>query len=72
MAALAPGGIRDLVSAKSARYKELGLADQQLSDQEWLELLAHEPKLLRRPLLFDDVKLVIGYDERKLASFLPD
>jgi arsenate reductase-like glutaredoxin family protein len=68
MAKLAPGGIMDLVSTKGTRFKELAIAEKNLSETEWLALLEQEPKLLRRPLVTDGEHLVIGYDEQCLQG----
>ena len=68
LAALAPGGVRDLVAKNSARYRELHLAAVAMSDEEWLDLLAREPKLLRRPLVTDGQRLVIGHRPEALSE----
>ncbi len=71
MARLAPGGATDLLSRRSARYRELGLEGVDLSEAEWCALLSRESRLLKRPLLTDGSRLVIGYDAatyRSLAS----
>lgn len=70
MARLAPGGVRDLVATRSRRYKELGLADKNLTDDEWLDLLAQEPRLLRRPLITDGSHLTVGKDADGLSAWL--
>lgn len=67
-----PGGVLDLVSKRSVRYRELGLKDRELSTEEWLDLLEKEPKMLRRPLVVGGDKLVIGYDETGLQALLRD
>lgn len=60
----------DLVSKRSVRYRELGLKDQELTADAWLDLLAKEPKMLRRPLIVGGDTLVIGYDEKGLKQLL--
>lgn len=62
LAALLPGGARDLLSTKSRRYKELGLADKALSEAEVVRLLTEEPALWRRPVITDGQTVVVGYD----------
>jgi arsenate reductase-like glutaredoxin family protein len=70
LAAKLPGGARDLLSTRSRRYKELGLADKQLSEAELIPLLAQEPGLWRRPVVIRGDEVVIGYDAPKLESLL--
>ncbi|CAB3390482.1 arsenate reductase family protein [Kyrpidia spormannii] len=57
-AGVAPG---ELANPKGTRYRELGLKDQTLSDEQWLALLSEEGKLYRRPILWTDRGVVIGF-----------
>lgn len=41
-------------------YKELKLADKNLSDKEWVEVLMKNPILLERPIFINGDKAVIG------------
>jgi regulatory protein spx len=64
LAALAPGGVRSLLSTRSAPYRVLGLDAKRVSDRELIALMAEEPRLLRRPLVVADRRLIIGFDRR--------
>jgi len=68
LAALLPGGVRDLVNPRSNRYRELGLANQNLTDDEWVALLAREPGIWRRPIAVRGSRVVIGFDPEALAD----
>ena len=68
MAALHAGGAAGLCSSRSVRFRELNLAGREFTDAEWLDLLASEPKLLRRPLITDGRRLVVGFDRRGLEA----
>lgn len=70
LARLLPGGVRDLVSPRSRRFRELGLADRELSDDEWVALLAREPGLWRRPITVKGQQVVVGWDEDALRQLL--
>lgn len=70
LAARLPGGVRDLLSTRSRRYKELGLAERDLSDEELVELLAREPGLWRRPVVVRGDQVVVGYDVPSLERLL--
>ncbi len=65
-----PGGARDLLSTRSRRYKEMGLAGKELSEEELIELLAVEPGLWRRPVVIRGDQVIIGYDAQKLEELL--
>lgn len=56
-----PGGVGELISTRGRKYKELGLAGQRLSDDEWYRLIEKEPRLLRRPILWDGQRAVVGF-----------
>lgn len=68
MAALLPGGARDLLSTRSRRYRELKEEVAGLDGETLLALLAREPQLLRRPLITDGGRCVVGYDAGALAA----
>ncbi|REJ33932.1 MAG: hypothetical protein DIU82_09860 [Bacillota bacterium] len=70
LASLLPGGVHDLVSTRSRRFKELGLAEKQLTQDEWVALLAREPGLWRRPIAVKGRQVVIGWDEQALRELL--
>jgi Spx/MgsR family transcriptional regulator len=61
LAKLAPGGVRGLLSIRSPQVKALGLDRRQVSDAELVALMVKEPRLLRRPLLHDGRRLVVGF-----------
>jgi Spx/MgsR family transcriptional regulator len=56
------GGVRALLSTRTTQYKALGLDRREVSDAELVDLMAKEPRLLRRPLLLADGSVVVGYD----------
>ena len=53
--------VNDLLSTRSTPYREQGLADQDLSDDEIIGLMLEEPRLLKRPILVSGSNVVIGY-----------
>jgi arsenate reductase-like glutaredoxin family protein len=63
-------GIHALVDRGSRRFRELGLAHAQLSDQRWLEKLATEPLLLKMPLTRSANRLTVGVAEDEWRSWL--
>ena len=58
----------DVLSTKSPAYKKMGLAERKVSEDELLELMVQEPRLLRRPLFVIDGKPVIGFDKERLMQ----
>lgn len=66
LAALLPGGPGEIVSTRSRRYAELGLAGKVLSEEALIALLAEEPGLWRRPIVIQGDTVVIGFDQKRL------
>ena len=51
--------VSDLFSARSPSIAKLGLDPSAMSDDQMLEWMVKEPRLIRRPLLVIDGKLVV-------------
>ncbi|MCL6593045.1 MAG: Spx/MgsR family RNA polymerase-binding regulatory protein [Alicyclobacillus sp.] len=62
------GGVEPLINRRGTRYRELGLQDQSLSDEQWLTLLSQDGKLLKRPVLVADGRVVLGFDRAAYAA----
>ncbi|SFJ21105.1 regulatory protein spx [Halobacillus dabanensis] len=55
-------GIDEILAKRSKEYKTLEVDVEDLSLNEFLDLLIEKPKLLRRPILTNGESLVVGYD----------
>lgn len=64
------GGLEPLISKRARPYAEMGLDGKELSEAEWVELFQSEPRLLRRPIVTDGERIVIGYDEGALRELI--
>lgn len=63
---------RDVLSTRSRPYKDMGLADKEPGDDELLDLMVQEPRLLRRPIVIRDGRAVVGHDEASLRELIGD
>lgn len=54
------GSVRDMLRDTEAPFKELGLANQSLTDDQLYEAIAAHPVLLQRPIVVRNGKAVIG------------
>jgi len=62
---------RDLVRRKEAAFKEAGLNDPGVTDQQVLEAMVENPILIERPIVVvDDSKAVIGRPPEKVLEIL--
>lgn len=61
-----------LVRKGEKRFNELGLADQELSDDQWIATLSANPKLIERPIVVHDGKAAIGRPIEKIVEILDE
>lgn len=61
-------GMDEILATRSQIFKKLDLDFDELTVNELLDILHKEPKLLRRPLLIDGNKLVVGYNPSELLK----
>ena len=61
----AMAGTENIFARRSPSLKKLGLADKELSDDEMVNLMLQEPKLMRRPLIIDGRNL---FDPRRMRK----
>lgn len=59
-----------LVRKKEQLFTELGLKDQQLSDNQWIDVLAANPKLIERPIVLHKGRAAIGRPLENIADIL--
>ena len=55
--------INILLNSKGAKYRNLGLKDMNLSDEEKLIWLEKEPMLFKRPVVQSDNEIIVAFDE---------
>ena len=61
---------RDVLSKRSRVYKERDLEHQPLTDDDLLRLMVEEPTLLRRPLVIDEDRVIIGHNATALQDMI--
>ncbi len=64
------GGAANLFSRCSNKFRELGLKDKTLSENEMLDLMASEYTFLKRPILVACDKAIAGFFEKEYDEFL--
>lgn len=64
-------GTEDIISKRSKAYQDLNMDINDMPMQELFELLHANPSLLRRPIVMDDKRLQVGYNEDEIRRFLP-
>ncbi|AXF55674.1 transcriptional regulator Spx [Salicibibacter cibarius] len=64
-------GTDEIVSKRSKIFQELDIDVDTLSLHRLFELISEHPGLLRRPIIYDDKRLQVGYNEAEIRRFLP-
>ncbi|WP_395320266.1 transcriptional regulator Spx [Fructilactobacillus frigidiflavus] len=68
---LTENGSEDIISTRSNIFKKLHLDLDELSLGQLVDLLVKYPDLIKRPIIFDDKRLEVGYNEEEIRRFLP-
>lgn len=64
-------GTKEIISYRSQAYQDLDVELESLSMTQLLNLFIEQPSLIRRPILLDERRLQIGYNEEDIRCFLP-
>lgn len=68
---LTEDGTEEIISTRSNQFQKLNINLDELKLSELIDLLMKEPTLLKRPLMVDDRRLQVGYNEDEIRCFLP-
>ena len=64
-------GTEDIVSTRSKAYSDLNIEISEISLNEFYRIVQEQPGLLRRPIMIDEKRLQIGFNEDEIRRFLP-
>jgi regulatory protein spx len=68
---LTEAGTEEIISTKSKTFQALNVDLDALPLQELYQLIMEHPQMLRRPILLDEKRLQVGFNEEEIRSFLP-
>ena len=63
-------GMAQIFARRSPSLKKMGLADQDLSDEQMVSLMLQEPRLVRRPLVRMGGRLLVGANIKAVEAVL--
>jgi arsenate reductase len=63
---------RELLRTGEAVYRELGLANRELPDDELIRLMAEHPELIQRPIVERGGRAVLGRPTERIKELLGD
>ncbi len=64
-------GTEEIISKRSKAFQKLHVDLDDLPMKTLYELIQKNPGLLRRPIIIDDKRLQVGYNEDEIRRFLP-
>ncbi|PPA72328.1 transcriptional regulator SpxA [Jeotgalibacillus proteolyticus] len=64
-------GTDEIISTRSKIFQKLDVDLDSLPLQDLFELIQENPGLLRRPIIMDEKRLQVGYNEDEIRRFLP-
>lgn len=64
-------GTDEIISTRSKTFQKLDVNLETMPLQNLLELIKDNPGLLRRPIIIDEKRLQVGYNEDEIRRFLP-
>lgn len=62
---------RELLRTKEDEYQQLGLSDTALSEQQLIDAMVNQPKLIERPIVVNGDKAAIGRPVENVLTILP-
>ena len=65
-------GLSQLFAHRSPSLKQMGLAGQELSEEQMLDLMLKEPRLVRRPLVRLGDRLLVGANIKAVEAALAE
>jgi len=64
-------GTDEIIAKRSKVFKELNVTLDELPLTELLELFQQNPGLLKTPIIMDEKRLQVGYNEDEIRQFIP-
>lgn len=62
------GSYESLFSRRALKYKEMGLKDKKLSEEDYRQLILDEYTFLKRPVVILGQQVFIGNDKKNVAA----
>ncbi|OIK09951.1 transcriptional regulator Spx [Bacillus sp. MUM 116] len=68
---LTEDGTDEIISINSKSYQKLNVNIDSLSLQELYQLIKENPGILRKPIIIDEKRLQVGFNEDEIRRFIP-
>lgn len=64
-------GFEDIISTRSKAYQEAGVDIFDMKFNELVDFIIKNPSVLKRPIIIEDNKLQVGYNDEEIRTFIP-
>jgi len=64
-------GTDEIISTRSKTFQQLNVNLETMPLQDLFGIIQNNPGLLRRPIIIDEKRLQVGYNEDEIRRFLP-
>jgi regulatory protein spx len=64
-------GTDEIISTRSKVFQELDVDIDQMPLKDLINVIKDHPGILRRPIILDEKRLQVGYNEDEIRRFLP-
>lgn len=64
-------GTDEIISTRSKVFQKLSVDFDQMPLKDLFDLIQQNPGILRRPIIIDEKRLQVGYNEDEIRRFLP-
>ena len=64
-------GTEDIISTRSKIMKDKNIDLDNLTIGQMIDFIKENPSILKRPIVVDDSKIQVGYNEEEIRSFIP-
>ncbi|MCI7526957.1 MAG: Spx/MgsR family RNA polymerase-binding regulatory protein, partial [Mollicutes bacterium] len=64
-------GTEDIISTRSNIFKEGNIDVDNMSINQLVAFIKENPSVLKRPIIVDDRRVQVGYNEEEIRTFIP-
>ena len=64
-------GTDDIISKRSKIVQEQDIDFDEMTISQLIEFIRKNPSILKRPIIVDDHRLQVGYNEEEISTFIP-
>lgn len=64
-------GFEDIISTRSKIFQELNIDIEEMPMNDMIDFVIENPSVLRRPIIIEDAKMQVGYNEDEIRTFIP-